>query len=61
MVQKLLGAIVHAALGASIWYMSTEIGARNFGDVQRYNLLPVIAKRLGLIRGQNYRCGKIGH
>lgn len=28
--------------------MSAEIGARNFGDVQRYNLLPVIAERLGL-------------
>lgn len=28
--------------------MSAEIGARNFGDVQRYNLLPAIAGRMGL-------------
>ena len=30
------------------WYMGTEIGARNLGDEDRYNLLPVIAERLGL-------------
>ena len=32
------------------WYMGTEIGARNFGDAQRYNLLPQVADRLGLGR-----------
>lgn len=30
------------------WYMGTEIGARNLVDEDRYNLLPVIAERLGL-------------
>lgn len=30
------------------WYMGTEIGARNLGDASRYNLLPRIAKELGL-------------
>jgi nitric-oxide synthase len=30
------------------WYMGTEIGARNLADLDRYNLLPVIANRLGL-------------
>ncbi|MDA0315278.1 MAG: nitric oxide synthase oxygenase [Bacteroidetes bacterium] len=30
------------------WYMLTEIAARNLGDVQRYNLLPVLAKKLNL-------------
>ena len=30
------------------WYMGTEIGSRNLGDEGRYNLLPVIAERLGL-------------
>ena len=30
------------------WYMGTEIGARNLGDEDRYNLLPVIAERLGI-------------
>lgn len=30
------------------WYMGTEIGARNFSDEYRYNMLPAIAERLGL-------------
>ena len=30
------------------WYMSTEIGSRNLGDEARYNLLPVVARRMGL-------------
>ena len=30
------------------WYMLTEIAARNFGDVQRYNMLPEIANKLNL-------------
>jgi nitric-oxide synthase len=30
------------------WYMSSEIGARNLADVDRYNQLPAIAHRLGL-------------
>ncbi|GAA3271858.1 nitric oxide synthase oxygenase [Dactylosporangium vinaceum] len=30
------------------WYMGTEIGARNLADHDRYNLLPLIAHRLGL-------------
>jgi nitric-oxide synthase, bacterial len=30
------------------WYMGTEIGARNFSDTYRYNLLPEIARRMGL-------------
>ncbi|MBB5352315.1 nitric-oxide synthase [Haloferula luteola] len=32
------------------YYMGTEIGSRNLGDVNRYNLLPVIAERMGLDR-----------
>ena len=32
------------------WYMGTEIGSRNLGDTHRYNLLPLIADRLGLDR-----------
>ncbi|BCU75692.1 nitric oxide synthase oxygenase [Luteolibacter sp. LG18] len=32
------------------YYMGTEIGSRNFGDEKRYNLLPVIADRMGLDR-----------
>jgi len=30
------------------WYMGTEIGARNLGDESRYNLLPLIARKMGL-------------
>ncbi|MDG6102278.1 nitric oxide synthase oxygenase [Dactylosporangium aurantiacum] len=30
------------------WYLGTEIGARNLADTDRYNLLPVIAERMGL-------------
>jgi nitric-oxide synthase len=30
------------------WYMGTEIGARNLADPDRYNLLPLVAARLGL-------------
>ncbi|MGB0291494.1 MAG: nitric oxide synthase oxygenase [Luteolibacter sp.] len=32
------------------WYMGTEIGVRNLGDAQRYNLLPEVAERMGLSR-----------
>jgi nitric-oxide synthase len=28
--------------------MGTEIGSRNLGDEARYNLLPVVAGRMGL-------------
>jgi nitric-oxide synthase len=30
------------------YYMATEIACRNFGDENRYNLLPVVAARMGL-------------
>jgi nitric-oxide synthase len=30
------------------WYMGAEIGARNLADTQRYDLLPVVAGRMGL-------------
>lgn len=35
------------------WYMGTEIGARNFADHQRYNLLPDVADIIGLSRDTN--------
>lgn len=43
-----IGGISYTAAPFNGWYMGTEIGARNLGDVNRYNLLPVIAKQLGL-------------
>ncbi|MFC7278162.1 nitric oxide synthase oxygenase [Paractinoplanes rhizophilus] len=30
------------------WYMGTEIGARNFADADRYDMLPAVAARMGL-------------
>ncbi|MFG1604118.1 nitric oxide synthase oxygenase [Actinoplanes sp. NPDC049265] len=30
------------------WYMGTEIGARNLADADRFNLLPLMAARMGL-------------
>ena len=30
------------------WYLGTEIGARNLADADRYNMLPVVADRMGL-------------
>jgi nitric-oxide synthase, bacterial len=43
-----IGGISYSCSPFNGWYMSAEIGARNFGDVQRYNLLPIIAELLGL-------------
>ncbi|WP_229071305.1 nitric oxide synthase oxygenase [Actinoplanes sp. DH11] len=30
------------------WYMGTEIGARNLADADRYDMLPLVAARMGL-------------
>lgn len=43
-----IGGVSYTAAPFSGWYMGTEIGARNLADASRYNLLPVIAERLGL-------------
>lgn len=45
-----LGGIQYTAVPFNGFYMGTEIGARNLSDVTRYNMLPVIADRLGLDR-----------
>jgi nitric-oxide synthase len=43
-----IGGISYTAAPFNGWYMGTEIGARNLGDEQRYNLLPIIAEKMGL-------------
>ena len=43
-----IGGIVYSAAPFNGWYMGTEIGARNLADAGRYNLLPAIAKRMGI-------------
>ena len=40
------GGVRYTAAPFSGYYMETEIAARNFGDVGRYNLLPVVADRM---------------
>lgn len=43
-----IGGIEFTAAPFNGWYMETEIGSRNFGDRNRYNLLPEVARRMGL-------------
>ncbi len=43
-----IGGICYPAAPFNGWYMGTEIGARNLADADRYDLLPVVAGRLGL-------------
>jgi len=42
------GGICYPAAPFNGWYMGTEIGSRNLGDVARYNQLPTVAARMGL-------------
>ncbi len=48
-----IGGISYTAAPFNGWYVSTEIGARNFADEDRYNMLPKIADELGLDTSQN--------
>ncbi|WP_411348248.1 nitric oxide synthase oxygenase [Paenibacillus sp. WLX2291] len=43
-----IGGIHYTAAPFNGWYMGTEIGARNFADEDRYNLLPDMARIMGL-------------
>ncbi|KDE60200.1 nitric oxide synthase oxygenase [Halostagnicola sp. A56] len=43
-----IGGIHYTAAPFSGWYVSTEIGARNLADRDRYDMLPAVAERLGL-------------
>ncbi|MFJ9813114.1 nitric oxide synthase oxygenase [Streptomyces sp. NPDC101158] len=45
-----IGGVRYPAAPFNGWYMGTEIGARNLADAERYDLLPVVADRLGLDR-----------
>ncbi|XP_066457647.1 nitric oxide synthase, inducible-like [Eleutherodactylus coqui] len=42
------GGIEFSACPFNGWYMGTEIGMRNFCDVQRYNVLEEVGRRMGL-------------
>ena len=43
-----IGGIHYTGAPFNGWYMGTEIGARNFADEERYNLLPKVASILDL-------------
>jgi nitric-oxide synthase len=43
-----IGGVSYPAAPFTGWYVATEIGTRNFGDTARYDLLPEVARRLGL-------------
>ncbi|WP_372482442.1 nitric oxide synthase oxygenase [Streptomyces bambusae] len=43
-----IGGVRYPAAPFNGWYMGTEIGARNLADGDRYDLLPEVARRLGL-------------
>jgi len=47
-MRLVIGGVSYPTAPFNGWYMGTEIGARNFGDTYRYNLLPVVAARMGL-------------
>ena len=43
-----IGGVSYTAAPFNGWYVGTEIGARNLGDVDRYNLLPVVGEKMKL-------------
>jgi nitric-oxide synthase len=48
-----IGGLDYHAAPFSGWYMGTEIGARNLADNDRYALLDVVARRLGMDTSSN--------
>ncbi|QFT87830.1 Nitric oxide synthase oxygenase [Bacillus sp. THAF10] len=48
-----IGGIDYTAAPFNGWYMETEIGARNFADTDRYNMLPKVASLMGLDMSTN--------
>lgn len=43
-----IGGLTYGAAPFNGWYLGTEIGARNLADADRYDLLPIVAERLGM-------------
>ena len=43
-----IGGVTYPAAPFNGWYMNTEIAARNLSDTHRYDVLPMIARRMGL-------------
>ncbi|OUS75406.1 nitric oxide synthase [Paenibacillus sp. MY03] len=53
-----IGGIYYPAAPFNGWYMGTEIGARNLADKDRYNLLPAMAKAMGLNTSRDFSLWK---
>lgn len=43
-----IGGVIYPMAPFNGWYMGTEIGARNFADEARYNMLPRVAAIMGI-------------
>ena len=43
-----VGGVNYTAAPFNGWYMGTEIGARDLADASRYNILPLVAEKMGL-------------
>ncbi|MGB7237278.1 MAG: nitric oxide synthase oxygenase [Rhodococcus sp. (in: high G+C Gram-positive bacteria)] len=43
-----IGGVRYPCAPFNGWYVNTEVGARNFSDTDRYDMLPTIAKKLRL-------------
>ena len=48
-----LGGLNFRAAPFNGWYMGTEIGSRDLGDEGRYNQLPIIGDKMGLLGAQS--------
>lgn len=48
-----IGGISYSAAPFNGWYTGAEIGARNFADKDRFNMLPAVAELMGLETGHN--------
>lgn len=47
------GGIQYRCAPSNGFFISTEVGARDLGDISRYNMLPVIAEKMGLDMSSN--------
>jgi nitric-oxide synthase len=43
-----IGGLTYPCAPFSGWYVNTEVGARDLSDPDRYNMLPLVADKLGL-------------
>jgi nitric-oxide synthase len=49
-----IGGVKYTAAPFNGWYMGTEIGSRNLCDAHRYNVLQLVAEKMGLDTASNW-------